>query len=55
VAGAILGLLVLDSITKQTEQAKENQASAQHSSIASVSSPATKFLPCVSSCPDFLW
>ena len=30
------------------------QASKQHSSLASASAPASKFLPCFSSCPDFL-
>jgi len=32
----------------------EEQASKQHSSMASASAPAFRFLPCVSSCPDFL-
>jgi len=30
------------------------QSSKQHPSMASASAPASKFLPCVSSCPDFL-
>jgi hypothetical protein len=30
------------------------KASKQHSSVASASAPALRFLPCVSSCPDFL-
>jgi hypothetical protein len=31
------------------------QASKQHLSMASASAPASRFLPCVSSFPDFLW
>jgi hypothetical protein len=31
------------------------QASKQYPSVASVSTPASRFLPCVSSSPDFLW
>jgi hypothetical protein len=31
------------------------QASKQHPSIASASAPASRFLLCLSSCPDFLW
>jgi hypothetical protein len=50
VGGAISGLAVLGSIRKQAEQ-----ASKQHSSMASASISASKFLLCVSSCPDFLW
>ena len=50
VGGAISGLVVLGSIRKQAEQ-----VSKQHPSMASASAPASKFLPCVSSCLDFLW
>jgi hypothetical protein len=46
VGGAILGLVVLDSVRKQ--------ASKQHPSKASASAPASRFLPCLSSCSDFL-
>jgi hypothetical protein len=49
VGGAIPGLVVLGSIRKQAEQ-----ASKQHLSMASASAPASRFLPCLSSCPDFL-
>jgi hypothetical protein len=31
------------------------QSSKQHPSMASVSAPTSKFLPCVRSSPDFLW
>jgi hypothetical protein len=31
------------------------QACKQHPSMASASAPASRFLPCLSSCPDFLW
>ena len=47
--GANPGLVVLSSTGKQAEQ-----ASKQHPSMASASAPASKFLPHVSSCPDFL-
>lgn len=33
---------------------QEQQASKQHPSVASASVPASRFLPCLSSCPDFL-
>ena len=44
VDGAIPKLVVLGSIRKQAEQ-----ASKQHSSMASMSAPASKFLPYLSS------
>lgn len=47
--GATPGQLVLRCIRNQVEQ-----ASKQPSSVASVSIPASKFLPCFSSCPDIL-
>jgi hypothetical protein len=34
---------------------QRKQARRQHPSMASASAPAFKFLPYVSSCPDFLW
>ena len=49
VGGATPGLVVLGFIRKQAEQ-----ASKQDPSMASASAPASKFLPCVSSCPGFL-
>ena len=53
--GAIPGLGVLGSIRKQAEKNQEKQSRKQHSSMASVLSPASKFLPYVSSSLDFLW
>ena len=47
--GAIAGQVVLGSIRKQAEQ-----ASKLHTSMASAVAPASMFLPCLSSCPDFL-
>ena len=47
---AIPGIVVLGPIRKQTEQ-----ASKQPSSMVSASAPASRFLPCLSFCPDFLW
>jgi hypothetical protein len=47
--GPFPGLVVLGSIRKQAEQ-----ASKQHSSMVSASAPASRFLPCLSSCPDIL-
>jgi hypothetical protein len=52
VSGAIPGMMVLGSIRKQAEQGR---GSKPVSSMASASAPASKFLPCVSSYPDFLW
>ena len=54
VGGTIIGLVVLNSTRKQAEQASEEQASKQHSSMASALAPAFRFLPCLSSRPDFL-
>jgi hypothetical protein len=48
VGGAISGLVVLDSIKKQAEQARGKQTSKQLSSVASASAPASRFLPCLS-------
>jgi hypothetical protein len=33
---------------------EKEQARHQHPSMASASVPASRFLPCLSSCPDFL-
>jgi hypothetical protein len=54
VGGAIHGLVVLGSIRKQAEQARGNTSVSSAPSMASASAPASRFLPCVSSCPDFL-
>jgi hypothetical protein len=48
VSGAIPGLVVMGFYRKPAEQ-----ASKQHPSMASASVPASRFLPCLSSCPDF--
>ena len=50
----ISGQVVLGSIRKQAEQVRK-QAKKQHPSIASASAPASRILPCLSSCPDFPW
>ena len=56
VAGAMPGLVVLDSIRKQAEQAvMSKQANKQHPFMASASAPASRILSCLHSCPDFLW
>jgi hypothetical protein len=56
VGGAIPGLVVLGSVRKQTEQGRGSKpVSSTHRSMASASAPASKFLSCVSFCPDFLW
>jgi hypothetical protein len=44
--------VVLSSIRKQAEQAE--QASQQPSFMASASVPASRLLPCLSPCSDFL-
>jgi hypothetical protein len=49
VGGATSGLVVVGSIRNQAEQAIK-----QHPSLASASAPASGFLLCLSSCPDFL-
>jgi hypothetical protein len=54
IGGAIPGLIVLGSIRKQAKQGRRKQASKQHSSMASASASASKFLSCVSSSPDLL-
>ena len=51
--GAIPGLVVLGSIRKQAEEAM-GKVSKQHPSMASASSPASRFQPCLTSCFDFL-
>ena len=33
---------------------REDKASKQHLPMASASAPASRFLPCLCSCPDFL-
>ena len=49
VGGGTPGLEVLASIRKQAEQAM-----GAAPSMASASAPASRFLPCLSSCPDNL-
>ena len=49
VGGAVPGLVALGSIRKPSEQARK-----QHSSMASVSAPASRNLLLLSSCPDVL-
>ena len=41
---AVLGLVELGSIIKQIEQAMQNKTVTQHSSMASASVPASRFL-----------
>jgi hypothetical protein len=56
IGGAIPGLVVLGSIRKQAEQAMHReQAIKQYFSLVSASALDSRFLPCLSSCPDFLW
>ena len=58
VGGANPGLLVLGDIRKQAEQAISKQAIWQHSSTASASVPASRFLvsvPVLSSLSDKIW
>ena len=52
VGGAICRLVVLGSVRKQAMRNKP--VSKQYSFMASASAPASGFLPCVSSCPDYL-
>jgi hypothetical protein len=51
VGGVIPKLVVLGGIRKKAEQATREQANRQHSSMASASATASRFLPCLSSCP----
>jgi len=53
VGGAIPGPVVLGSIRKEAEKARGSKPVSP--SMDSASDPASKILPCVSSCPDFLW
>jgi hypothetical protein len=53
VVEVIPGLVVPGSIRK-AEQAMGEQANKQHPSMASASAPASRFLPCLSSCHDFV-
>jgi hypothetical protein len=50
VGRAVPGLVVLVSVRKQAEQA----IGKKHPSMAFASAPASRFLLCLSSCPDFL-
>ena len=55
VGGASPGLVVLASIRKQAEQARRSKPiTSTHSFMTSASAPASRFLPCSSSCSDFL-
>lgn len=49
VGGAAAGLVILDAVRRQAEQALRSKACRQYSSVASVSAPASGSLPCVSS------
>ena len=56
VGGAIPGLVVLGSMREQAEQTLGSKpVSSTPSQPASASAPASRFLPHLSSCPDFLW
>ena len=55
VGGAIPGLVALGSIRKQSEQAMRRKSVSSTPSMTSASAPVSRFLPCLSSCPDFLW
>ena len=46
--------IIQGCIREQAEKPWE-QASRQHPSMTSASAPASRFLPSLSSCPDFLW
>ena len=51
-----LWLVVLGSIRKQAEQARRSKPiTSTLSFMTSASAPASRFLPCSSSCSDFLW
>jgi hypothetical protein len=50
VGGTIPGLVVLGSIIKQAENTSKQQFFMTSASDA----PDSRFLPCLSSCPDFL-
>lgn len=52
---AIIELVVPDSIRKQDEKTGMRRPWKIHSFIGSASAPASKFLSCLSSCPNFLW
>lgn len=53
VDGAIPGLVFLNSIRRQAEENHVKQASEQSLSMVSALIPASRFQPCLSSCPDF--
>jgi hypothetical protein len=55
VGGAIPVLVALGSIRKQSEQAMRRKSVSSTPSMTSASAPVSRFLPCLSSCPDFLW
>ena len=48
----ISGLVILGSNGMQVGHGE--QASKQHPSVASLSAPTSRFLPCLSSCPNFI-
>lgn len=51
-AGTIPGQVVLDGVRKQeNRRSPEEQASMQHSSMASASVSTSRFLPCLIPCP----
>lgn len=51
--GFTLEQVPLRSIRKQAEQTMEKQANEQLPSMTSASTPSSRFLVCLSSCPDF--
>jgi len=53
VSGAIPGLVALGSIGKETEKARTSKPSYIAPSMASASAVASRFFPCLTSCPDF--
>jgi hypothetical protein len=53
--GAILGLVDIGFYKKVSRASQGKQVSKQHFSVASASTLTSRFLPCVSSRPNFLW
>ena len=54
VSGDIPGLMVLSYTRRKVKRSQEEQESNQHHSMAIASAPASRFLPCLNSYPDFL-
>ena len=53
--GAIPKLVVLGSIRKQVEQAMRNEPVSSMPLWSLHRAPASRILPCLSSCTDILW